>query len=167
MDAGALCNEQDSIEPSVSARLAAAVARLLVTTWVGGMWTVGYIVVPTLFAMLDDRMLAGNIAGRLFTVIACLGAVAAAYLLGFMAVRHGKAVLRSVLFWVVVAMLVCVAAGYAIQMEMAALKAGLGLMDVMESAQRGKFAMLHGVSSGIYLVQSLLGVWVVAGRKRA
>ena len=126
---------------------------------------IGYIVVPTLFAMLDDRMLAGHIAGRLFSIIACIGAVAAVWLLGFMAVRRGKAALRSALFWVVAAMLACVAVGYILQMEMAALKAGLGSMDVMESAQRGKFSMLHGISSVIYLVQSLLGVWLAMGWK--
>ncbi|MDR2015516.1 MAG: DUF4149 domain-containing protein, partial [Azoarcus sp.] len=132
-------------------RLATAVAQLLVTAWVGGMWMVGYIVTPTLFAMLDDRMLAGHIAGKLFGAIACIGAVAAVYLLGFMAARQRQAVLRNVLFWVVVVMLVCVAAGAVLQIEMAALKAGLGSMDVMESAQRGRFAMLHGVANVVYL----------------
>jgi hypothetical protein len=142
-------------------RFATAVAQLLVTAWIGGMWMIGYIVTPTLFAMLDDRMLAGYVAGKLFSVIACIGSVAAVYLLGFMAVRQRRAVLRSALFWVVVAMLVCVAAGVVLQMEMAALKAGVGAMDVMESAQRGRFGMLHGVASVVYLGQSLLGVWVV------
>jgi len=150
---------------SLPARLATAVARLLVTAWVGGMWMVGYIVVPTLFAMLDDRMLAGHIAGRLFSVIACISAITATYLLGFMALRQRKVALRSVLFWIVAAMLACVAAGVILQMEMAALKAGLGSMGVMESALRGRFAVLHGISSMIYLVQSLLGVWVVVGTK--
>ncbi|MCL2590348.1 MAG: hypothetical protein FWD67_05555 [Betaproteobacteria bacterium] len=65
------------------------------------------------------------------------------------------------MFWVVAAMLVCVAVGYTLQMEMAAIKAGLGSMDVMENAQRGRFAMLHGVTSVIYLMQSLLGGWLV------
>jgi uncharacterized membrane protein len=148
-------------------RMAKAVARLLVAAWIGGMWMVGYIVAPTLFASLDDRMLAGHIAGKLFSVVAGIGAITAAYLLGFMAVRQKRAVLRNVSFWVVAAMLVCVAAGVILQVEMAALKAGLGSMDVMESAQRGQFAMLHGVSSVIYLVQSLLGVWVVVGEKWA
>jgi hypothetical protein len=147
-------------------RLATAVAQLLVTAWIGGMWMIGYIVTPTLFAMLDDRMLAGHIAGKLFSVIACIGAAAATYLLGFMVARQGRAVLRSALFWVVAVMLVCVAAGAVLQMEMAALKVGLGSMDVMESAQRGRFAMLHGVASVVYLVQSLLGVWVVVGMRR-
>ncbi|MCL2161125.1 MAG: DUF4149 domain-containing protein [Betaproteobacteria bacterium] len=126
---------------------------------------VGYIVTPTLFAMLDDRILAGQIAGRLFSVVAWIGFGTAVWLLGFMAVRLRRAVLRRVVFWVVVTMLICVVAGAILQMEMAALKAGLESMDVMESARRGQFSMLHGVASAIYLVQSLLGVWVVVGSR--
>ena len=146
---------------SLPARFVGVVTRLLVTAWVGGMWMVGYIVTPTLFAMLDDRMLAGHIAGRLFSVVACIGVGTAVWLLGFMAVRWKRTVLRSVLFWVVAAMLACVAVGYTLQMEMAALKAGLESMDVMDSVQRGQFGMLHGVASVIYLVQSLMGGWVI------
>jgi len=150
---------------NLPARFVTAVTQLLVTVWVGGMWMVGYIVTPTLFAVLDDRILAGHIAGRLFGVVAWIGFGTAAWLLGFMAVRQGRMVLRRAEFWVVAVMLVCVAVGYILQMEMAALKAGLESMDVMESAQRGRFAMLHGVASVIYLVQSLLGGWVVVGMR--
>ena len=42
---------------------------------------------------------------------------------------------------------------YPFQMEMASLMTGLESMDVMESARRGQFAMLHGlhvVASAIY-----------------
>jgi len=152
---------------SLPARAAGALARVLVALWAGGMWTVGYIAAPALFAMLDDRMLAGNIAGRLFTVIAWTGMGTAVYLLAFMAVRRGRAILRDKLFWVVVAMLACVAVGYlGIQAEMAALKAGVGSLDVMESAAREKFAMLHGVSSAVYLVQSMLAAWLAVGAGR-
>jgi uncharacterized membrane protein len=149
------------------ARAAGVLAQALVTLWVGGMWTIGYIVAPALFDMLDDRMLAGNIAGRLFTVIAWIGMGTAVYLLGFMTAKQGKAVLRRGLFWIAAAMLVCVAVGYfGIQAEMAALKAGVGSMDVMDSAARERFALLHGVSSVIYLAQSALGLWLVAGTRR-
>lgn len=152
---------------SLPARFAGALARVLVALWVGGMWTVGYIAVPILFAMLDDRMLAGNIAGRFFTIMAWIGMWTAVYLLVFMFVRRGRAVLGDKLFWVIAAMLACVAVGYfGIQAEMAALKADVGSLDVMESASRSKFAILHGVSSAIYLVQSVLGIWLAAGAKR-
>ncbi|HEX7634207.1 MAG TPA: DUF4149 domain-containing protein, partial [Noviherbaspirillum sp.] len=48
-------------------------ARLLIATlWVGSLWTVGYLVAPTLFATLSDRALAGMIAGSIFRLEAWL-----------------------------------------------------------------------------------------------
>ena len=147
---------------SLPARAAGALARVLVALWVGGMWTVGYIAAPVLFGMLDDRMLAGNVAGRLFTYIAWIGMGVAGYLLVFVAVRQGRAALRDGVFRVTLVMLVLVAAGYfGIQAEMVALKVGVGSMDVMESAARARFAALHAVSSVVYLAQSALGAWLV------
>jgi hypothetical protein len=126
------------------------------------MWAAGYIVAPVLFKTLaPDNILAGNIAGQIFAVIAWIGLVTASYLLVFIFATKGRAALREKRFWCVAVMLVCVAVGYfGIQWEMAALKAGVGSMDVMESAARGKFALLHGLSEAIYLVQSLLGAWL-------
>ena len=39
--------------------------KILLTIWVGAMWSVGYIVAPVLFQMLD-KPVAGNVAGQLF-----------------------------------------------------------------------------------------------------
>ena len=49
--------------------------HVVLTLWVGGMWTTGYLVTPVLFSTLQDRMLAGNIAGRLFGVLSVIGLV--------------------------------------------------------------------------------------------
>ena len=45
---------------------------------------------------------------------------------------------------------------------MAQLKADALPRDVMESVMRDRFVAWHGISSILYLVQSLLGVWLVA-----
>ena len=47
--------------------------RILLTLWVGGLWATGYLVAPLLFHMLDDRRLAGEIAGRMFSAMNYLG----------------------------------------------------------------------------------------------
>ncbi|MDR2450412.1 MAG: DUF4149 domain-containing protein [Candidatus Accumulibacter sp.] len=152
---------------SLPARAAGALAQLLVTLWVGGMWTVGYVAAPVLFGTLDDRMLAGEVAGRLFAFVAWIGMGTAGYLLVFLVVRRGRAALRCGLFWVTAVLLACVTTGYfGLQAEMAALKADVGSMDVMESASRERFAMLHGAASAIYLAQSVLGAWLAVGMKR-
>ncbi|MDP3440425.1 MAG: DUF4149 domain-containing protein, partial [Azonexus sp.] len=52
-----------------------------VTLWIGGLWTIGYVVVPVLFSSLGDRQLAGVIAGKLFGLIGWVSLGCAAYLL--------------------------------------------------------------------------------------
>ena len=45
---------------------------LLATIWAGSLWTVGYLVAPILFGTLEDKVLAGTIAGNLFQAVAWL-----------------------------------------------------------------------------------------------
>src|SRR5207253_6030228 len=48
---------------------------LLTVVWAGSLWTVGYMVAPTLFSVLPSRETAGLIAGQLFRTEAILGVV--------------------------------------------------------------------------------------------
>ena len=48
---------------------------LIQTLWVGGLWIVGYVVAPSLFARLDDTRLAGELAGGLFDLMAWISMV--------------------------------------------------------------------------------------------
>lgn len=149
-------------------RLAEHLALVLVTLWIGAMWAVGYIVAPTLFSALTDRGLAGSLAGRMFALVAWIGMACAAYLLLFLALRLGWQVFRSGLFWIVFVLLLCTLAGqFGIQPLMAELKASAWPREVMDSVMRDRFATWHGVSSVLYLVQSLLGVALVIGVRRA
>jgi hypothetical protein len=73
-------------------RLADLLYHVALTLWVGGLWSIGYLVAPTLFAALGgDRPLAGQLAGRLFEVIGWLGLACASYLLLFVLLRTGSA----------------------------------------------------------------------------
>ncbi len=148
-------------------RLAEHLSVLLVTLWVGAMWAVGYIVAPTLFGMLSDRALAGNVAGRLFALVGWIGLGSAVWLLGFLLVRERLRALRTGLFWVVAAMgLMTLASQFGIQPLMAQLKADAWPREVMDSVLRDRFATWHGVSSVLYLVQSVLGLFLVLGARR-
>ena len=69
--------------------------RLLLTVWIGGMWTVGYLVAPTLFAMLEDKALAGTIAGRLFSVMSYVGLCCGGLLLFSLLMDRGKHLFRQ------------------------------------------------------------------------
>lgn len=143
-------------------RLAEHLYSIVIALWVGAMWAVGYLVAPTLFHMLDDRMLAGKVAGQLFTYVAWLGMAVAAYLLVFVALRRESGAFRNSVFWIVLVMLALTVAGYfGIQPILNQLKADSFPREVMESALRNRFAVWHGVSSIVYLVQSVLGLLLV------
>lgn len=137
-------------------------ASVLLVLWVGGLWAIGYIAAPTLFAELSDRQLAGNLAGELFKWIACVGIIAGAYLLVFRLGRQGFQALKQVYFWIVLVMLLLtLGQHFGIQPVMQALKDQAMPQAVMESAFRNRFAAWHGVSSVVYLVQSVLGLILV------
>jgi hypothetical protein len=148
-------------------RLADALYVVTLTLWVGGLWAVGYLVAPVLFSALPDRTLAGQIAGRLFLMIGWAGLACGAYLLLFMLLRSGTAALRRGAFWLVLLMALMSAAGvFGLQPLLAQLKVDALPREVMDSVLRDRFATWHGVSSVLYLAQSVLGLWLVIGRGR-
>jgi len=133
--------------------------RLLTTLWVGGLWAIGYLAVPILFSQLDNRMLAGALAGHMFTALSYVGLVAGLGLLPIIAL-HREGRWRRARLVLVVLMMVLVAFGeFAIQPVIADLKLQ-GL--VPGSAQAASFAVWHGIASILYLINSLLGLVVAA-----
>lgn len=139
-----------------------SLAAVLLVAWVGGLWAIGYIAAPTLFAELSDRQLAGNLAGELFKWIAWVGIVAGSYLLVHRLGRQGLPAFKQSYFWIVLAMLLLVLGQqFGIQPVMQALKDQAMPQAVMESAFRSRFAAWHGISSVVYLIESLLGLVLV------
>lgn len=140
---------------------------LLLTAWVGSLWAIGYLAVPILFSTQPDRQLAGMLAGRMFTVAGYFGMLCAVYLLTQQLVAAGRAALQQPIFRVMIAMLlITLTIQFGIQPVMAELKAQALPLDVMHSELAGRFKMLHGVSSILYLIQSLLGgVLVIKSRR--
>lgn len=140
--------------------------RLLVgTLWVGSLWTIGYLVAPTLFATLPDQRLAGTIAGSLFRIEAWLS-LACALLLGLLAWRFSAdvdAAMRKSWLRLIGLMLVCLLIGYfGLQPFMEALRTSAAAAGgVMDTDARTKFSVLHGIASGFYLAQSVLGVLLI------
>jgi hypothetical protein len=143
-------------------RLSEILYMFAITLWVGGMWAIGYMAAPVLFASLGDRQLAGMVAGKLFALIGWVGLGSAGWLLVFMVSRWGRSVLKRAVFWLVVVMALMTAASqFGIQPLMAQLKIDALPREVMESVLRDRFAAWHGVSSILYLLQSLLGLLLV------
>lgn len=141
-------------------------ATLSITLWVGGMWMLGYMVVPVLFQMLPDRQLAGMVAGQLFTWLACIGIGCALYLLLYQLWQSGRNALRHTAFRVTVAMLLLVLVGqFVLQPVLADLKVQALPLDVMRSPLASQFKTWHAVSAILYLIQSLLGIALVVDSK--
>lgn len=138
--------------------------QLLLTLWVGSLWAIGYIAVPVLFHTLDNRQLAGSVAGEMFTVVYLVGLVAGPLLFAGLWLRS-TAILREWRGWVIAIMVALVAVGlFVLQPMMQDLKAQGDLVKGSELALR--FGRLHGISSALYLVTSLLGLaLVVFGRR--
>lgn len=133
--------------------------RILLTLWAGGLWIAGYLVAPLLFATLEERQLAGMIAGRVFTATSYLGLACGVLLLAGALYREGRRVVRDWRAAVVCVMLALTAAGeFLLQPRMAALKAE-GLLE--GSAAAARFGLLHGISSSLWLVNSVLALALV------
>jgi len=143
-------------------KLSHHLATLLITAWVGGLWAVGYLAVPVLFYAQPDRQLAGMLAGHMFSLLSYLGMVCGIYLLLYRISVSGRVAFRLSLFWTVAVMLlISLVLQFAFQPAMTELKLQALPLDVMHSAFADRFNMLHHLSSSCYLVQSLLGIFLV------
>lgn len=149
-------------------QIATGLSPIAVTFWVGALWTVGLVVLPTLFHVLPDRQLAGSIAGRLISYTAYISLGCGAYLLLTRLGRFGTQALKQALFWTVVLMLVLAAAGqFGVQPIMERLREQALPRQVMESMLRDRFATWHGVASVLYLIECVAGVALVLLQARS
>lgn len=144
------------------ARVADYLFAIAVTVWVGVLLAAGYISAPILFQQIADRSLAGEIAGKQFSVVAWLGIGCAAYMLVYLLAKEGVHALKSASFWLVAVMLLLTLAGhFGIQPILAQLKAQGLPREVMEDVVRNRFATWHGISSVLYMIQTALGLALV------
>ena len=134
------------------------IETLLSTLWVGMLWAIGYLAVPVLFYTLDDRILAGMLAGKMFTLVSYIGLACGALLL-MLTLKAAPSIWSMRRRWLIVMMLGLVITGeFVLQPMMAELKVG-GL--VAGSEQAASFARLHGIASILYLINSLAGAALV------
>ena len=144
-----------------------ALQSITVTLWAGSLWAIGYIVAPVLFSRLPDRVLAGMLAGKLFTLVAYVGFGCAVYLLAFRLARFGTGAFRQGFFWIVLLTLALILVGeFGVQPILENLKAQALPKEVMASVFRDRFDTWHGVASGLYVIESVLGIALVVLQHR-
>lgn len=136
-------------------------AFIIITLWVGALWTIGG-VAYVLFDHLNDTQMSGQLAGKLFTYVSYLGLFSAFYLLGHRFINFGVQALKQAFFWAVLLMLLLMlAAHFGIEPLLAQLKDAALPSDVMQSVFADRFKTWHGVASVAYVLQCLLGLVVV------
>ena len=133
--------------------------RIILSLWVGGLWAIGFLAVPVLFHSLDKHA-AGELAAPMFTIINGIGLVCGGMLLVFAASSQGQGWYRSWRTGIIIAMMAVAAIIlFVIQPQMAALKAEVAVNGGELGPQFGR---LHGISSILYLLASVLGLLLVA-----
>lgn len=136
-----------------------------VALWVGGLCAIGYLAAPTLFYTLEDRQLAGMLAGKMFSSMNWVGMVCGGWLVVHRLARFGGGALRQGFFWLALGMLLLtLAQHFGMQPLLQQLKDQAMPKDVMESLFRDRFETWHGISSAVYLLQSLMGLALAAKR---
>ena len=134
---------------------------IVITLWVGALWMTG-LSAYMLFDTLQDKQLAGALAGKLFMVVSYIGMASALYLLIQRFLNFGASALKQGFFWAVFVMLLLVLAGhFGIQPLLAQLKTSALPNDVMSSVFASRFSRWHGIASVAYLVECLLGIVLV------
>jgi len=138
--------------------------RLLLTLWVGALWSIGYLAVPLAFVNFET-LVAAEFAAKLFFAVNVIGLISGALILsGKIILQRGKC-LHSWRFWVLVAMMVVtlVFSNY-IQPEVAAIQTIENWRTNAELAQQ--FERLHLLSRNLYLMLSIAGLLLVLSSDR-
>ena len=114
------------------------VHRLILALWAGLLATIGLVVAPGLFRLLDDRELAGRVAGGFFA-FATIASLPIGLAYALLARRAGQ---RAGLAFV--AMTVLALSEWVVRPQLSAARLAQG-------AQSRAFAVWHGLSTLLYL----------------
>ncbi|RST56682.1 DUF4149 domain-containing protein [Variovorax sp. MHTC-1] len=122
-------------------------ALLLAALWWGSLTTIGFLVVPMLFAQLGNPSLAGNFAGRLFAAQSWVALACGLALLTYFRSKVQEDLAdrssRTAVGWIVVALLLALLQEYAVAPRILA---------------RENLRLWHSLGSAMYL-----GQWLCAG----
>lgn len=122
------------------------IALLLAAFWWGSLTTIGFLVVPMLFARLGNPSVAGNFAGQLFAAQTWVALGCGLVLLVHFRAKGGDRVdgpARTAIFLVITALLLALLQQYAVSPRILA---------------RENLRLWHSLGSAMYL-----GQWVCAG----
>lgn len=115
-----------------------------------------------LFDTLQDKQLAGSLAGKLFTIVGYIGLVSAIFLMIQRLLGYGTGALKQSYFWAIFFMLLLILAShFGVQPILAQLKVDALANNITQTVFADRFKTWHGVASVAYLLQCLLGFVLV------
>ena len=134
---------------------------IVITLWVGALWMTG-LTAYILFDTLQDKQLAGSLAGKLFTIVGYIGLVSAIYLMIQRLLGYGTSALKQSYFWAIFFMLLLILAShFGVQPILAQLKVDALANNITQTVFADRFKTWHGIASVAYLLQYLLGFVLV------
>ncbi|MBA2690571.1 MAG: DUF4149 domain-containing protein [Burkholderiales bacterium] len=147
--------------------LTAILRDFAITLWAGGLWSVGYLAVPLLFsALADNRPLAGALAAKLFFGVGWVAIACGGFLLLHQIFTFHAACFKRLVFWLILFMfLIALVMQFWMQPFIVALRAAGAPVDALSFPTRN-FALWHGASSALYLLESLLALLLVVRSRR-
>lgn len=134
-------------------RILGAIDRLALTIWAGGTWIIGYLVAPTLFAVLPTSSLAGQVAGHLFNRLAYVSLICLSLLILTRGRLEGRGYDRHLLG---VALVLVALSQFVIRPWMAQAR--------MPDHTGLSFMQWHAIAQICYLIVSLIGLTLVIRR---
>ena len=146
------------VQGTLAFSIAFNLQRIILTFWVGGMWAIGYLVVPELFQKLPTAQMAGSMAGDIFLLLGRAGLICTLVLFVlYYIIDQGKWRFAVLLL---IAVLISTNL-YILAPEIAAIRGTAGNALQKGAEIYSRFALLHGIASGLYLLVSLLGLLLV------
>lgn len=133
-------------------------SHVAMTFWIGGTLTIGTIVVPILFKMLDE-ITASTIAGQIFNINAYTGIVAIFFALIEICFRHKLRAIHLRKFWYAAIMEIILFINYFAIFPIIE-KIKVSIADVANHVFRHstEFNLWHSASSILFLLSMILGV---------
>lgn len=126
--------------------------RLVLTVWLGMIFSVGYLVAPVLFETLSDPALAGLLAGKMFAAVAWVSLAAGPAMAVLTILTSARSRRRSTKLACIASMMACM---WAIHWILRPMMEAARLPDGSPGAD---FMFMHGMSALVYVLASVLGL---------
>jgi len=136
----------------------AQLSKLGMTFWVGGTLTIGSIIIPLLFKMLD-QITAATITGQILNLNAYIGIVAVFFAIIDSIIRYRLNTYRARKFWyLIIIEIILTINNFAIFPLIAKLRTKLADMAHHVIQTTPSFNFWHSISAGLFVITVILGL---------